>query len=66
MRSLAWLTKPNAVKNNMTAIDARLAVAATPWVAATMCLAIGPALFILPAWVAGLTLLSMLLKLFSW
>lgn len=66
MRSLAWLTKPNAVKNNMTAIDARLAVAATPWVAATMCLAIGPALFILPAWVAGLTLLIMLLKLFSW
>jgi transglutaminase-like putative cysteine protease len=59
-----WLPRLSAPL--ATEADARALKAATPWIVAALALALGPALFVLPAWVSALTGLILLLKLVSW
>jgi transglutaminase-like putative cysteine protease len=46
--------------------EARALKAATPWIVAALALALGPALFVLPAWVSVLAGFILLLKLAAW
>lgn len=59
-----WL--PRLVTAQPTEADARALRTATPWIVAALALALGPALFVLPAWVSLLAGLILVLKLVAW